>query len=550
MRTPTDRGAFYQHVLPGALEFRSVGPCTSLNPCISSHPLKTLLHLLCFLGLALPALAVAGRPSQKSRLPNIVVILADDLGYGDVGCYGAKRVATPHVDRLAREGLRFTSGYSTSATCTPSRYSLMTGEYAWRRQGTGILPGDAALIIEPGRTTLPAVLQRAGYATGAVGKWHLGLGARGESIDWNRPIAPGPREVGFGYSFIMAATGDRVPCVFLQDQVVVGLDPADPLRVSYDAPFPGEPTGIDHRDTLKLDWSHGHNQAVVNGIGRIGYSTGGRAAQWRDEDMADTFARHAVDFIDRKKDGPFFLYFATHDIHVPRVPNPRFVGKTSMGPRGDAIVEFDWQVGQVLDALDRLGLARDTLVILSSDNGPVLDDGYKDGAVERVGEHRPAGPLRGGKGSRFEAGTRVPFIVRWPGRVQPGVSSALVSQVDFLASLAKLTGQKLANADAPDSFDVLAAMLGDASAGREYVVEHGGRLALRDGRWKYIEPAAGLAVSKNTNTETANASVPQLYDLEADPGETRNLADTEPGRVTTLAKKLESIRSHSSSRLP
>lgn len=266
--------------------------------------------------------------------------------------------------------------------------------------------------------------------------------------------------------------------------------------------------------------------------------------------MADTFARHAVDFIDRKKDGPFFLYFATHDIHVPRVPNPRFVGKTSMGPRGDAIVEFDWQVGQVLDALDRLGLARDTLVILSSDNGPVLDDGYKDGAVERVGDHRPGGPLRGGKGSRFEAGTRVPFIVRWPGRVQPGVSSALVSQVDFLASLAKLTGQKLANADAPDSFDVLAAMLGDASAGREYVVEHGGRLALRDGRWKYIEPAAGLAVSKNTNTETANASVPQLYDLEADPGETRNLADAEPGRVTTLAKKLESIRSHSSSRLP
>lgn len=518
-----------------------------------AHPrvtLKPLVFLLCFLALALQAFAVASRPARSTRPPNIILILADDIGYGDLGCYGAKRVATPHVDRLAREGVRFTSGYSTSATCTPSRYSLLTGEYAWRREGTGILPGDAALIIEPGRTTLPAVLQRAGYTTGVVGKWHLGLGTKDAPIDWNRPIAPGPREVGFGYSFIMAATGDRVPCVFLENQQVVGLDPADPLYVSYKEPFPGEPTGVSHRDSLKVNWSHGHNQAVVNAIGRIGYATGGRAAQWRDEDMADTFARHVTEFITREKDRPFFLYFGTHDIHVPRVPHPRFVGKTSMGPRGDAIVEFDWQVGEVLAALDRHGLTRDTLVILSSDNGPVLDDGYQDGAVERVGDHRPAGPLRGGKGSRFEAGTRVPFIVRWPARVKPGVSSALVSQVDFVSSLAALTGQKLTDADAPDSFDVLAALLGETNDGREHVVEHGGRLALREGRWKYIEPAGGPPVSRNTNTETGNASVPQLYDLDTDPGETRNLAESEPGRVTALAKKLESIRSRSSSRLP
>lgn len=341
----------------------------------------------------------------------------------------------------------------------------------------GILAGDAALIIEPGRATLPAVLRRAGYTTGVVGKWHLGLGSKTEPLDWNRPVAPGPREIGFDHSFIMAATADRVPCVLLENQRVIGLDPADPLRVSYTTPFPDEPTGISHRDTLRLDWPHGHNQAIVNGIGRIGFSTGGRAAQWRDEDLADTFVRPGVDFIARETERPFFLYFTTHDIHVPRVPHPRFVGRTDMGARGDAIVQFDWQVGELLAALDRHGLTRDTHVILSSDNGPVLDDGYQDNAVERLGDHRPGGPFRGGKNSHFEAGTRVPFPVRWPARVKPGVSSWLVSQVDLVASLATLTAQKLGDTDAPDSLDVLPALLGQFASGREHVVQHDRRLA-------------------------------------------------------------------------
>ncbi len=380
-------------------------------------------------------------PASGADSPNIVLIYADDLGYGDVGCYGATRVRTPNIDRLAREGLRFTDAHAPSSTCTPSRYALLTGEYAWRRNGTGVLPGDAALIIEPGRETLPAMLKCAGYATGVVGKWHLGLGSG--SIDWNGTIRPGPRDIGFDDAFIMAATGDRVPCVFIRNDRVVGLDPRDPIRVSYGKPIGDEPTGKANPGLLKVKPSHGHDQAIVNGVSRIGYMAGGKAARWVDEDMADRFTREAVGFIERHAASPFFLYFATHDIHVPRVPHRRFAGTSGCGVRGDVVQELDWCVGQVLDALDRLKLADRTLVVITSDNGPVVDDGYADGAVGDLNGHRPAGPFRGGKYSLFEGGTRVPFLVRWPGRVRPGVSDALVNQVDLPASLATLTGRKL-----------------------------------------------------------------------------------------------------------
>lgn len=506
--------------------------------------MKALHPLLLFAVLVTQPVALhAGdspKPASAGR-PNIVLIYADDLGYGDVGCNGATAVKTPNVDRLAKEGLRFTSGYSSSATCTPSRYSLLTGEYAFRRKGTGILPGDASLIIPTERATLPSILKRAGYATGIVGKWHLGLGAGQEVLDWNAEIKPGPREVGFAYSFIMAATGDRVPCVYIENQKIVGLEPSDPIQVNYGQPFPGEPTGISERDHLKLDWSHGHNMAVVNGIGRIGFMKGGQAARWKDEDMADTFSRKGVEFIERHKDQPFFLYFATHDIHVPRVPHQRFVGQTAMGARGDVIVQFDWCVGQLLGALDRLQLTDNTLVICSSDNGPVLDDGYKDGAVEKLGDHQPAGPFRGGKYTIFEGGTRMPFVVRWPARVKPGVSDALVSQVDFCASFAALAGQTLAATDAPDSCNVLPALLGESPIGRDHVLEHAGRVAIREGQWKFIPGAEGGGRKKATAKGSPQGGG-SLYDLAQDPAESDNVASQHPELVERLSRKLQQLR--------
>ena len=492
------------------------------------------------IALLAAGLAFANAGYAQTR-PNVVIIYTDDLGYGDTSAYGATAIKTPNIDRLAKEGLRFTDAHSEAATCTPSRYSLLTGEYAFRKPGTGILPGNAALIIEPGRTTLPSVFTRAGYATGAVGKWHLGLGPAG-GPDWNTQIKPNPNAIGFTYSFIMAATGDRVPTVFVENGNVVHLDLADPIGVSYTTPIGNWPTGKDHPELLTMHPSHGHDQTIVNGISRIGYMTGGKAALWKDEDIADVFTGKAVEFIENHKDAPFFLYFATHDPHVPRVPHPRFVGRTALGPRGDAIVEADWSVGQVLATLDRLKVTDNTLVIFTSDNGPVVDDGYTDDAKEKLGDHRPWGPFRGGKYSTFEAGTRIPFIVRWPGHVKHGDSDALVSQVDFLASFAAFTKQPLDTDAGPDSVDTMDAFLGASKQGRESVVEEAGGLALRRGAWKYIEPNKRQRVNQETGIELGNSPEPQLYDLSKDPGETKNLAAELPDKVRELASELDRLK--------
>ena len=492
--------------------------------------------LICWL----PVVILAANASSTAR-PNIVLILADDLGFGDLGCYGATRIKTPNIDRLASRSLRFTDAHATSATCTPSRYALLTGQYPWRKSGTGILPGDAALIIEPGRVTLPGKLQRAGYRTGVIGKWHLGLGGKG-GPNWNGEIQPGPLEIGFDYAFIMPATGDRVPCVYVENHRVVGLDPKDPIEVSYGQPLGDEPTGREHPELLKVQPSHGHDQTIINGISRIGYMKGGKAARWVDEEMADTFTRKAVAFIETNRAGPFFLYFATHDPHVPRAPHPRFVGKSGCGVRGDVIVQFDWCVGQVLETLERLNLTTNTLVLLSSDNGPVVDDGYRDGSVEALNGHKPAGLLRGGKYSIFEGGTRVPLLARWPAQIKPGVSRALVCHIDFLASFTSLTGQTLAAGEAPDSQNVLGAFMGEARSGREQLVEHAGVLALRDGDWKYIEPGKGPRVLKNTITQTGNDPAGQLYDLSADLGETNNVIRSGAERAKSMTEQLETTR--------
>ncbi|HRR55921.1 MAG TPA: arylsulfatase [Acidobacteriota bacterium] len=484
---------------------------------------------------------------EGASLPNIVFIYADDLGYGDLGCYGARGIPTPNVDRLAQEGILFRDAHSPAATCTPSRYALLTGEYAFRKKGTGVLPGDAGLIIGTEQYTLPAMLKKAGYTTGVVGKWHLGLG--NPKPDWNGEIQPGPLEIGFDYAFIIPATGDRVPCVYVENHRVVNLDPNDPIQVSYEEKIGDEPTGRDHPELLKYPPSHGHDQTIINGISRIGYMAGGKAARWVDEDIADVITEKAVKFIEAHRDGPFFLYFATHDIHVPRMPHPRFVGKSERGLRGDAIVEFDWSVGQIMETLDRLDLRKDTLLIVTSDNGPVVDDGYRDGAVEHLGDHRPTGPLRGGKYSRFEGGTRVPMLVHWPGVVPKDyVSDALLSHVDMTASLARLVGQSLLENAAPDSFDVLDALLGRSAGGREYLVEQAGGLALRWGKWKFLPPVEGPKISSNTRIELGNDPSPQLYDLERDLGEQVNLASQHPELVRQMEEKWETLRRSPSTR--
>jgi len=502
---------------------------------------KKVLLSACFLsGFSITSLA-----QKKAIMPNIIFIYADDVGYGDLSCYGATSVRTPNVDRLAKEGIRFTNAYACASTCTPSRFSLLTGMYPWRQPNTAVARGDAPSIIPSSQYTVAKMLRNAGYSTAAVGKWHLGLGEGGfNNQNWNGHITPGPQEIGFDYSYIMAATGDRTPCVFIENQRVVNLDPNDPIEVSYTKPFENEPLGRTHPELLRMHPSEGHDQAIINGIPRIGYMKGGKSALWVDENIADTITAKAVKFIENNRDKPFFLYFGTNDIHVPRVPHPRFVGSTTMGPRGDAIVEFDWSVGQILDVLDRLGLTENTLIILSSDNGPVVDDGYKDQAVEKLGNHNPWGLLRGGKYSAFEAGTRVPFIVRWSKTVKPKTSEALVSQIDFLGSMAKLSGSMLPDSVAPDTFDELSVWLGNSSKNRNFVLENSGKTnSIVINKWKYITPGKGARYDASTNIELGNDTIPQLYNLKVDVGERHNLAESHPKQIRKLANKMDQIKS-------
>jgi arylsulfatase A-like enzyme len=488
------------------------------------------------------SLVARGAPAPPR---NIVVIFADDIGYGDLGCYGATKVKTPNLDRLAAEGMRFTDAHSQASVCTPTRYSLMTGQYAWRHPaGASILSGMAPLSIPLETLTVPKLLKQAGYVTGIVGKWHLGLGA--PTPDYNQPIVPGPREVGFDYSFIIPATGDRVPCVYVEDGRVVAYDPKDPIQVSYTAPIGAEPTGADHPELLKVKPSQGHNNTIVNGVSRIGYMTGGKAALWKDEDMADTITGKAVAFIERNKDLPFFLHFNTHDIHVPRVPNPRFAGTSQCGTRGDVIQELDWSAGQILAALDRLGLAGDTLVFFSSDNGGVMDDGYQDGSGNDSSGHRCNGALRGYKGGPYEGGHRVPLLARWPGKVPSGATSReLVCTVDLLATAAALTGRPLPEGAGPDSFSFLPALLEERPAApcRDHLVTQAGNfrdLAIRKGSWKLI-PAIGQTAKKTGRTT-------ELYQLDADLAEAHNVAKEHPEIVKELAALLDQVRGTGQSR--
>ncbi len=485
------------------------------------------------------------RAAELGR-PNVIVIMADDLGYGDVSCYGATALKTPNIDRLSKEGLRFTNGYCSASTCTPTRFSFLTGKYAFRQKGTGIAPPNATALVQPGTVTIASILDDAGYETAVVGKWHLGLGTKPQP-DWNGELKPGPLEIGFDYCFLLPTTNDRVPSVYVENHRVRNLDPADPLWVGRTNPD-GQPTGVTHRGSLKMDWSHGHNHTIHNGIGRIGYFTGGHKARWRDEDLADQWVKQSVKWMEANKDNPFFLFFSSHDIHVPRMPHERFQGKTKLGFRGDAIVQLEWCVGQLLETLDRLKLTDNTLIVFCSDNGPVLDDGYQDGAVTQLGDHKPAGPYRGGKYTIYEGGTRTPFITRWPGRIKPGVSDKIVSTIDLAACMAALTDRPLDSNACPDSFNVLPALLGDAKAtGRNHVVEGGRGLALRVGDWKLLQHPSKKANRNRVNAENRDGDI-ELFNVADDPGEKTNLASEQPQRAQAMQARMKAIREAGRSR--
>jgi len=499
---------------------------------------KNMRTLLISVLLAMFSLVWVTDRCIPDEYPNVIIILADDLGIGDTGCYGATVHVTPNIDSLATNGIRFTQGYATSATCTPSRYAFMTGIYPMRHPQASILPGNAPLIIKPQSLTLPQLFKNAGYATFAVGKWHLGLGD-GEQ-DWNKEIRPGLCDIGYEHSFIMAATNDRTPTVFIKDQRVVGLDPDDPLMVNYRTNFEGEPTGKDNPELLtKMTANSGHADSVVNGIGRIGFQKGSKSAYWIDEDMADLFSTQALEYVrgtveDKK---PFFMYYGLHQPHVPRVPNSRFVGTSPLGPRGDVIMEADWQVGELLKLLHELKIEENTIIIFTSDNGYVLNDGYNDMSPElneKTG-HTPGGILRGGKYSRYDGGMHVPFLIQWKGTVKPGVSDAIVCQVDFLASFAKML-----NLEVPenvDSMDILDAFLGYSPQGRtELVLEAGRRLSFRTEKWYLVPPAADAAGNAQAGLPRA-----ELFDLQSDPSQEKNIAAAHPDVVEELSKRLHEI---------
>jgi len=503
---------------------------------------KSLFLIASAITFSFGAIAQQHRHAKASE-PNVIIIMTDDLGYGDLSCYGSAKLKTPNVDALAASGIRFTNGHSTSSTCTPSRYALMTGKYPWRKQGTGILPGDAALIVPTDKASLPKVFKQAGYETGIVGKWHLGLG-NAVAKDWNGEVKPGPNDVGFDYSFIFPATADRVPTVFLEDHKVVALDPKDTIAVSYTHKIGNDPTGKENPELLKLKATPGggHDGTIVNGIGRIGFMSGGKLARWVDEEVSSTFLAKAEDFITQNRHRPFFLYFAMTEPHVPRMPATRFKGKSGLGLRGDVILQMDWTVGELMKQLKALNLSKNTIVIFTSDNGPVLNDGYLDEAVEKYNGHTPAGPMRGGKYSTLEGGTRLPFIVSWPGKIKPGVSDAFVSQLDLLASFASFTGQHIGIKDTLDSENHIDALLGRSARGRTSYIEQGGMLAIVKDGWKYIPPHPGVARMKIVDIETGNADGPQLYNLNTDIGEKNNLAAQYPEKIKALDALLKSYQ--------
>ncbi len=489
---------------------------------------------LAFAGVLLASASACGLASDR---PNIVLILADDLGYGDLSSYGATHLRTPNIDSLATQGVLFTDAHTEASTCTPTRYGLLTGRYSWRTWlKYSALSTDGPLLIEEGRMTLASLLKSAGYNTSIVGKWHLGFGreddfaqdrqgppnswrSRQGGPNWNGELKPGPLEVGFDYYYGIPVANSFPPYVLVEDHRVDGLREDSPI---------GE-----------------------MGSTNYGNMEGGEGARWRDEHLADQLTAKTVDQLEKlaNKQQPFFLFYAPHQPHIPNKPNARFKGTSPIGARGDCIHELDWSVGEVLTALDRLGMTESTLVMFTSDNGasPTSEAG-----------HRPMGPvMQGRKGDLYEGGHRVPFLARWPGKIKPGTSSAeMISLNDMLATLAALTGQTMPPGAGPDSFNVLPALLGQESQAPlrpSLVMTAGGtgKLAVREGKWKFIDGQGSFGYAHNREREKRTAPGEpegQLYDVEKDIGERNNLFKQHPEIVQRLRHLLKTIKDEGAAR--
>ncbi len=510
--------------------------------------MRALLTLLA--GLAVNSLACGADalPTQQAKKPNVVIIYGDDVGIGDVGFGGSKMIPTPNIDKLARGGLVFTDGHCSSSVCSPSRYALLTGHHPLRTaRGAISLSFEAGLAIAPERFTLADMFKKAGYHTAVIGKWHLGLGPGGkDGSDWNGEVKPGPLEIGFDYSFLIPSTNDRVPSVYLRNHRVVNLDPNDPIYISG-KPITDKPGSTQYPDGRRTPEAmttmksvKGHNSSVINGIGRMGYMVGGKAALWDDYTMSDVLVDEARKYISSHKDDqPFFLYFPSQAIHTPRTPNKRFQGKTKLGPRGDSMVEFDWKVGEIMKALKEKGVLENTIVVLSSDNGPVYIDGYADGTTvnrkthpdeEFDRGHDGSGPYRGGKYKHNEGGTRVPFVFSWPGKIKPAVSDALVGQIDLFASFAALLNVEIPEGEAKDSRNLLPVFLGESDKGVEYLLQgFKAQKALRYKHWKYIPERRKKSIQE------------QLYNLAEDIGEQNNLVESNPEMTQHMRDMMQKI---------
>lgn len=506
----TDGRLYLVHATPSQ-------PCSRPMSLHSSPPVRSTSSVAALIAVLLVAGTLLGcESSDQPTGPNVVVIYADDMGYGDPGAYNASsRIPTPNIDRLASEGRLFTDAHSTSSVCTPSRYSLLTGRYSWRtRLTSGVLLGYGASLIDTGRTTVASMLDGLGYRTGGVGKWHLGLQDE-QPTDYAEPLRPGPVSLGFDYYWGIPASLDFEPYLYFENDETVEL-----------------PT----------DSTVGNSECCLGPFWRAG----AMAPSFVHEEVLPRITDHAVRFVRESAEGeePFFLYLPYSAPHTPWLPTGEFEGRSQAGQYGDFVAQVDASVGAVLQALDETGAAENTLVVFTSDNGAI----WPPEQVEEF-DHRANYRWRGMKADIWEGGHRVPFIARWPDEIPPGTSSdATISQVDLLRTIAAAVGAELPPEAGPDSYNVLPAMTGESYAEpvRGPTVQHSSRgmFALRSGPWKLIEGRGSGGFTEPVEIEPEEDEPEgQLYNLADDPDESDNLYQQRPELVDSLQAVLDRYRS-------